>query len=169
MKAPEYEGDGKKIATGFANPMMGLPAHWAPNDLLFYKGNQFPARYKNGAFVAFHGSTNRVSYSQGGYIVGFIPFENGKPTGQLEVFADGFAGTDVIRKMEEAKFRPMGLSEGPDGSLYISESKKGRIWKISFKGDTNKFGVAQLAAMEKRKERAYIKTPEKSIDSLYAK
>jgi len=148
---------------------MGLPAHWAPNDLLFYKGNQFPARYKNGAFVAFHGSTNRVSYSQGGYIVAFIPFENGKPTGQLEVFADGFAGTDVIRKMEEAKFRPMGLSEGPDGSLYISESKKGRIWKISFKGDTNKFGVAQLAAMEKRKERAYIKTPEKSIDSLYAK
>ena len=169
MKAPEYEGDGKKLATGFANPIMGLPAHWAPNDLLFYKGNQFPARYKNGAFVAFHGSTNRVSYSQGGYIVAFIPFENGKPTGQLEVFADGFAGTDVIRKMEEAKFRPMGLSEGPDGSLYISESKKGRIWKISFKGDSNKFGAEQLAAMEKRKERAYIKTPEKSIDSLYAK
>jgi sugar lactone lactonase YvrE len=71
--------------------------------------------------------------------------------------------------MEEAKFRPMGLSEGPDGSLYISESKKGRIWKISFKGDANKFGAAELAGMEKRKTRAYIKTPEKAVDSLYAK
>ena len=70
--APEYGGDGSKEAKGYADPIMGLPAHWAPNDLLFYKGNQFPSRYKKGAFIAFHGSTNRAPYPQAGYIVAFI-------------------------------------------------------------------------------------------------
>ena len=59
MLAPEYGGDGKQEAKGYAEPIMGLPAHWAPNDLLFYTGSQFPDRYKDGAFIAFHGSTNR--------------------------------------------------------------------------------------------------------------
>lgn len=113
MLAPEYGGNGKKTAKGYAEPIMGLPAHWAPNDLLFYKGNMFPKRYKNGAFIAFHGSTNRAPYPQAGYIVAFIPFENGKPTGNWEVFADGFAGRNVLVSMEDARYRPMGLAEGP--------------------------------------------------------
>jgi glucose/arabinose dehydrogenase len=169
MKAPEYGGDGKLEAKGFTNPVMALPAHWAPNDLLFYKGNQFPARYKNGAFVASHGSTNCAPYPQVGYIVAFIPFENGKPTGKWEVFADGFAGVDTIVNMNNAKYRPMGLSEGPDGSLYVCESKKGKIWRIMFKGDAGKFGTAQLAAMEKRKSRTYLKTPDEKADKLSVK
>lgn len=154
--SPEYGGDGKKIASGFTNPIMGLPAHWAPNDLLFYTGNQFPQRYKNGAFIAFHGSTNRSPYPQGGYIVAFIPFKNGKPMNKWEVFADGFAGIDTIKKMEDAKFRPMGLAEGPDGSLYISESKKGRIWRIMYKGDAKKFNEKNLLKMEKLKTKSYL-------------
>jgi glucose/arabinose dehydrogenase len=159
--APEYGGDGKKEAKGFANPIMGLPAHWAPNDLLFYKGSQFPARYKQGAFIAFHGSTNRTPpYPQAGYIIAFIPFEKGMPIDKWEVFADGFAGVDTIVSMNDAKYRPMGLSEGPDGSLYVSESKKGKIWRISFKADPAKFTAKQLENMEKRKSRSYLKTPE---------
>ena len=166
MMAPEYGGDGVKEAKGYADPIMGLPAHWAPNDLLFYKGDQFPARYKKGAFIAFHGSTNRTPYPQAGYIVAFVPFENGKPTGQWEVFADGFTGVDLITKMPDAKYRPMGLSEGPDGSLYIAESRKGKIWRIMFKADSTNFGEAQLANMEKRKSRSYIKTPDEKADLL---
>ena len=94
MQAPEYGGDGKKAATDktFTNPLVAFPAHWAPNDLLFYKGNQFPERYKDGAFIAFHGSTNRGPYPQAGYIVAFVPFKNGKVSGDWEVFADGFDG-----------------------------------------------------------------------------
>jgi mono/diheme cytochrome c family protein len=145
---------------------MGLPAHWAPNDLLFYKGNQFPARYQQGAFIAFHGSTNRSPYSQGGYVVGFVPFENGKPIGKWEVFADGFAGVDTITNMSDAKYRPMGLSEGPDGSLYISESKNGKIWRVVFNGDPTRFSEAQLASMEKIKSKSYIKTPDEKADNL---
>lgn len=169
MVSPEYGGNGKKEATGFANPLMGLPAHWSPNDLLFYKGNQFPARYKQGAFVACHGSTNCAPYPQVGYFVAFIPFQNGKPIGKWEVFADGFAGTDTIVAMTDARYRPMGLSEGPDGSLYVSDSKVGKIWRILFKGNTVGFGEAQLAAMEKRKSRTYLKTPDEKADRLVVK
>jgi glucose/arabinose dehydrogenase len=169
MVAPEYGGDGIKQAKGYANPIMGLPAHWAPNDMLFYKGNQFPARYKKGAFIAFHGSTNRGPYPQAGYIVAFIPFEKGKPNDKWEVFADGFTGVDTVKSMNDARYRPMGLSEGPDGSLYVSESKKGKIWRVEFKGDTTNFSEAQLVTMEKRKSRSYIKTPDEKTDSLFLK
>jgi len=161
LVAPEYGGDGKKEASAYKKPLMGLPAHWAPNDLLFYTGDQFPDRYKKGAFVAFHGSTNRTPYPQAGYIVGFLPFQNGKPTGEWEVFADGFAGVDIIKDMQDAKYRPMGLAQGPDGSLYISESKQGKIWRITFAGDKMEFGEEELALMETRKNLPHLKIPDK--------
>ena len=165
--APEYGGDSnKKAAESYANPIMGLPAHWAPNDLLFYTGNQFPERYKNGAFIAFHGSTNRVPYPQAGYVVGFIPFKEGKPNGDLEIFADGFAGKEILVDMEDAKYRPMGLAQGPDGSLFISESKKGKIWRVFFSGDRNNFGEKELDSMVKREERSYTKIPDKINDRI---
>jgi glucose/arabinose dehydrogenase len=166
MLAPEYGGDGQKEATGYADPLIGLPAHWAPNDLLFYKGSQFPERYKKGAFIAFHGSTNRTPYPQAGYIVAFVPFENGKPTGTWEVFADGFAGVDLISSKEDAQYRPMGLAEGPDGALYISDSKKGKIWCVRFTGNTSAFGEAQLAGMENRKGSSYLRPPDEKTDNL---
>lgn len=169
MIAPEYGGDGQKETKDFANPIMGLPAHWAPNDLLFYKGKQFPERYKDGAFIAFHGSTNRTPYPQAGYIVAFIPFKDGKPTDKWEVFADGFAGVETITKMTDAKYRPMGLAEGPDGSLYISDSKKGKIWRVMFVGNRNKFGNSQLINMEKIKSKSYLKTPDEKTDDLSIK
>ena len=158
--APEYGGDGKKLASSkYKDPIYGLPAHWAPNDLLFYSGDMFPSRYKNGAFIAFHGSTNRSPYPQAGYVVGFIPFKDGSPSGKLEIFADGFAQTDIIKEMKDAKYRPMGLAEGPDGSLYISDSKKGKIWRILYMSDKNNFSENDLVAMELRKNLPHIKTP----------
>jgi len=167
MLAPEYGGDGETEAKGnYANPIMGLPAHWAPNDLLFYKGSQFPERYKKGAFIAFHGSFNRNPYPQAGYIVAFVPFKNGKPMGTWEVFADGFIGKDTISRMAESKYRPMGLAEGPDGSLYISDSKKGKIWRVMFKGDRSNFGTQQLAKMEKRKSKPHLKMPDEFKDKI---
>jgi glucose/arabinose dehydrogenase len=153
-------------AKGYTDPIMGLPAHWAPNDLMFYTGNQFPERYKNGAFIAFHGSTNRSPYPQAGYIVAFIPFENGQPKGNWEVFADGFTGTEVVKQMADSKYRPMGLAEGPDGSLYISESKNGKIWRVIFSGNKVEFGKKQLTQMEKLKEKSYLRIPDKELDLL---
>lgn len=165
---PEYGGDGKKEGKGaeYLQPVMGFPGHWAPNDVLFYTGNQFPERYKNGAFIAFHGSTIRNPYPQAGYFIGFIPFKNGAPTGEWEVFADGFAQVDTIVNTGDAKYRPMGLAQGPDGSLYISESEKGRIWRVMYKGKKDAFGSADLAAMEKHKQLPHIKTPDEKNDLI---
>jgi len=133
---PEFGGDGKKQGrcAVVPPPIMAFPGHWAPNALLFYTGTQFPERYRNGAFIAFHGSWNRAPEPQAGYKVVFVPFKNGKPSGKYEVFADGFTGMAEVRGPAQVKHRPMGLAMGPDGSLYISDSEKGTIWKIVYKG-----------------------------------
>lgn len=147
--APEYGGDGKTQdrCAGKEKPIMAFPGHWAPNDLLFYTGSQFPARYKNGAFICFHGSWNRAPLKQGGYFVAFIPFgKDGRPSGKYEVFAENFAGVaepakpgDTVNAGKpdlaspgDAKARPMGLAQGPDGSLYITDSVKGKVWRVMY-------------------------------------
>lgn len=132
--SPEYGGDGKQTGRcdTMPKPIMAFPGHWAPNDLLFYHGNMFPARYKNGVFIAFHGSWNRAPLKQGGYFVAFVPMKDGKPTGTWEVFAEGFAGGKEVASPNDAKHRPMGLAEGPDGSLYISDSVTGAIYRIIY-------------------------------------
>ena len=166
---PEYGGDGQKIGDGdkLTGPVLGFPGHYAPNDLLFYDGDQFPERYRHGAFIAFHGSTIRMPYSQGGYVVAFVPFANGAPSGPWEVFADNFAGVDPIPNTSDAAARPMGLAQGPDGSLYVSDSVKGKIWRVMFKGDRGAFGSAQLARMEARKtEQAHLRNPHEQNDVL---
>ena len=167
--APEYGGDGKMPArdSSVQLPIIGFPGHWAPNDLLFYEGDQFPEHYKHGAFIAFHGSTNRSPYPQAGYFVCFVPFINGQPAGEWEVFADGFAGVDPVVNVSDALHRPMGLATGLDGSLYVSDSQKGKIWRIMYKGDKNKFGENELAIMEKRKLNSNIRTPDEIKDNLY--
>ena len=134
LLGPEYGGDSKKQdrCAGKDKPIYGFPGHWAPNDLLFYTGKMFPAKYQNGAFIAFHGSWNRSPLKQGGYFVVFVPFKNGKPSGNYEIFANGFTGKETVMGSGQAKYRPCGLAEGPDGALYISDSKEGRIWKIGY-------------------------------------
>jgi len=135
MLAPEYGGDGK-IEGGkeYQDPVIAFPGHLAPNALLFYTGNQFPEKYKNGAFIAFHGSWNRAPLPQAGYFVVFVPFKNGKPTGEWEIFANGFSGKEVVTSTRSAEHRPCGLAQSPDGSLYITDDSKGTIYKISYTG-----------------------------------
>ncbi len=131
---PEYGGDGKKIADKkYLDPVEAFPGHMAPDGLLFYTGDQFPEKYKNGAFIAFHGSWNRSPEPQAGYFVAFVPFKNGKPSGKWEIFANGFAGEKVVMSPGKAEHRPCGLAQGPDGSLYVSDDSKGTIYKISYK------------------------------------
>ena len=131
---PEYGGDGIKTGAEKAiAPLVGFPGHMAPNALLFYTGNQFPEKYKNGAFIAFHGSWDRSPGPQEGFYVVFVPMKNGKPTGKWEVFADGFAGLEKVNSLSAVKHRPCGLAQGPDGSLLVSDDSKGAVWKISYK------------------------------------
>jgi len=134
---PEYGGDGKKLAEPgkYPDPLIGFPAHWSPMQLAFYTATQFPEKYRNGAFLAFQGSWNRAPKPQKGYRVVFIPFQaDGMPTGEYETFADGFAGKPELASPNDADHRPNGVGVGPDGSLYISDSKAGRIWRIYYDG-----------------------------------
>jgi glucose/arabinose dehydrogenase len=126
--APEYGGDAKKSdrCETKKQPLAAYPGHWAPDDLLFYNATQFPARYRGGAFIAFHGSWNRATGQQGFKIV-FQPFANGKAEGEHTDFADGF------RALQPGG-RPMGLALGPDGSLYIGDDTGGRIWRVMYRG-----------------------------------
>jgi glucose/arabinose dehydrogenase/mono/diheme cytochrome c family protein len=142
--APEYGGDGGKAVGQCADkhaPVAAFPAHWAPNDLLLYSGDQFPAAYRGGAFIAFHGSWNRAPFPQAGYNVVFQPLADGKASGPYVVFADGFAG--AVEEPGQAAYRPSGLVLGPDGAIYISDDQHGRIWRVTYHGPTT---VAVAAA-----------------------
>jgi glucose/arabinose dehydrogenase len=138
--APEYGGNGVLVSNGttincatYNQPLATFGAHWAPNGLHFYSGTQFPARYRGGAFVAFHGGFDRSPLPNEGYNVMFVPMgTNGNPTGAPEIFADGFAASTGPLPANAAH-RPVGVTEGPDGSLYISDDRGGRIWRIVYR------------------------------------
>src|SRR6185437_4118783 len=120
-------------------PIASFPAHWAPNDLLIYRGYSFPTAYSGSAFIAFHGSWNRAPFPQGGYNVVFQPLAGGKSSGNYVVFAVGFAGAK--KEPGEAAHRPSGVATGPDELLYISDYQKVRIWRVTFHGDTKTTGI----------------------------
>ncbi len=132
--APEYGGNGKRIGTCAKKigPIAYFPAHWAPDGMALYDKRQFPTRYRNGVFIAFHGSWNRAPYAQKGYNVVFQALAGDKASGKCEIFADGFAGLE--RSPEKAAHRPTGIAVGPDGSLYISDDVRGRIYRIIYHG-----------------------------------
>jgi mono/diheme cytochrome c family protein len=133
--APEYGGDGGKklgACVGKIAPIAAFPAHWAPDGMVFYDKDQFPSRYHNGVFIAFHGSWDRAPYPQSGYNVVFQSLAADHAGDKCEVFADGFAG--AVKSPGQAAHRPTGVAVGPDGSLYVSDDVRGRIYKIVYRG-----------------------------------
>src|SRR3984893_10264344 len=141
--APEYGGDGGKTIGVCANkiaPTAAFPAHWAPNAMVRYDQRQFPARYREGVCIAFHGSWNRAPYPQGGYNVVFQALAGDHASGQCEIFADGFAG--AVKTPDQAAHRPSGLAVGPDGSLYVSDDVRGQIYRIVYRGASARGGGA---------------------------
>jgi glucose/arabinose dehydrogenase len=127
--APEYGGDGQKVGrcASAKSPLLAFPGHWAPLALAFYPGDQFGPRYTGGLFVAFHGSWNRAPLPQAGYRVVFVPFKDGRPSGEYSTFATSKEGpTDL---------RASGLAVAPDGSLYISADQNQKIWRVSKSGE----------------------------------
>ena len=131
--APEYGGDKTKTdrCDRLIQPLVVFPAHWSPMAMVFYSGKMFPAQYQGGAFIAFHGSSQRAPVAEEGYQIVFQQFKDGMAA-DYTVFATGFAGAATTA--QGAPHRPSGLAVGPDGALYVSDDKGGRIWKITYKG-----------------------------------
>lgn len=134
--APDYGGDGKTVAEGkYSTPAIVFqPMRAAPVDLLFYQGKQFPAEWRGGAFIALHGTGGpQLPGGRNGYTVAFVPFDRSSKAGAVKTFADGFAGPSPANKNTgKATYRPVGLAVAPDGSLYVADSVKGRIWRIRY-------------------------------------
>jgi glucose/arabinose dehydrogenase len=124
---PRRKGENPTLVQKTLVPTVLLQPHAAVMDAVFYTGSQFPARYKNGAFLSYRGSNNRAQRL--GYSIVFQPFRSGKPAGPLEDFLTGFMkGPDD----KEVWGRPVGLLQMNDGSLLLSEDGNNRIWRIRY-------------------------------------
>ena len=125
VESPEYGGDGKRTGRcgEKTQPAVGFPGHWAPIGAAIYEGSQFPAEYRGGAFIAFHGSWNRAPLPQAGYRVVFQPLQGNRASGPWRDFATPTAGPTALR--------PTGLAVGPDGSLYLAADREQTVWRIS--------------------------------------
>jgi glucose/arabinose dehydrogenase len=132
LLAPEYGGDGRSTehCDHLIQPLVTFPAHWSPMSILFYTGTMFPPDYRGGAFIAFHGSSYRRPMPEDGYEVIFLHFKNGQAT-TYAPFVTGLAGGTL--SPTGAAHRAVGLAQGPDGALYLTDDKGGRIWKIVYR------------------------------------
>jgi glucose/arabinose dehydrogenase len=126
---PRLKGQKPDLVTKTITPDVPLPAHVAVLDFTFYTGNMFPAEYRGGAFLAFHGSWNRSK--RAGYEVAFVPFKNGKPSGPLRDFLTGWM---ISPDSRDVWGRPVAVFQLPDGSLLVSDDGGKKIWRISYKG-----------------------------------
>jgi glucose/arabinose dehydrogenase len=126
---PRRKGEKPDLVKKTIVPDLPLGAHVAVLDILFYTGKQFPEKYRNGAFLALHGSWNRSK--RVGYSVVYVPFKNGKIAADKEDFLTGWM---VSPDKREVWGRPVGLFQMPDGSLLVSDDGGNKVWRISFKG-----------------------------------
>jgi glucose/arabinose dehydrogenase len=120
---PEFGGESG--CKGVKAPAVRMQAHSAPLGLAFEAGSKFPAEYRDDLFVAFHGSWNRSVPT--GFKVVRVPIDDGKVAGAVEDFATGFqVETTSVRG------RPVGVTFGPDGAMYVSDDKGGFVYRISY-------------------------------------
>jgi glucose/arabinose dehydrogenase len=124
---PEHPDQRPDLKDKVTVPDVLLQAHSASMHIAFYEGTQFPAEYRDDAFVAEHGSWNRAKRT--GPKVIRIHLENGVPNGEYEDFLTGFVVNDA-----SVWGRPVGVTVAHDGALLVSEDGNGTIWRITWRG-----------------------------------
>jgi glucose/arabinose dehydrogenase len=126
---PRFKGQRADLVAKAIAPDLVLPAHVSMLDFAFYTGKQFPKQYRGGAFLAWHGSTNRAALQ--GYEIAFVPFAKGKPSGPPQHFLTGWADSP---QAHEVWGRPAAVLQMADGSLLVSDDGGKKIWRVSYKG-----------------------------------
>ena len=127
IEDPRMKGKADSLVDKAIMPDVPVGSHTASLGFTFYTANQFPEKYKNGAFIGQHGSWNRSKFS--GYKVTFVPFSEGKPTGKQQDFLNGF----IANESEGTVYgRPVGVTVTPNGALLVNDDTGNTIWKISY-------------------------------------
>jgi len=124
---PTLKGQRPEMRDKVLTPDVLLQPHSAAMELCFYTGKQFPKEYWNDVFVALRGSSSRKTRT--GCKIVRIHLKNGVSNGEYEDFLTGFVvnATDVFA-------RPVGITTGADGALYVSEDVNGAVWRVSYSG-----------------------------------
>jgi glucose/arabinose dehydrogenase len=123
---PRKAGERPDLVAKSISPDYALGPHVAPLGLAFYTGTSFPAEYRNGAFVGLHGSWNRTRFN--GYKVAFVPFQNGRPSGDPQDFLTGFIANTADSTVYG---RPVGVTVMQDGSLLVADDGGDVIWRVA--------------------------------------
>jgi glucose/arabinose dehydrogenase len=105
-------------------PDYALGPHTASLGLADSSGNTLPRRFARGMFVGQHGSWNRDPRS--GYKVIFVPFANGRPSGDPIDVLTGF-----VRDHGEASGRPVGVALDRSGALLVADDVGNTVWRVS--------------------------------------
>jgi len=115
----------KKVRT----PDVLVQPHMASLQMTFYpvKKSEFPASFEGDAFAAEHGSWNRAN--RAGYEVILIPMKNGHATGEYDDFLTGFVTADG-----QVWGRPVGVTIGNDGSMYVTDDGSRSVWRVQYTG-----------------------------------
>jgi len=124
---PRHDGKHPELKAKVITPDVLLQPHFASLEMNFYEGSQFPAEYKGDAFASEHGSWNKAN--RVGYEVIRVPMREGKATGEYEDFLTGFTTADG-----HVWGRPVGVTVGKDGSLFVTDDGSGSIWRVSYAG-----------------------------------
>ena len=125
---PRLKGQKPELVAKAIVPDVSTGAHTASLGLAFYTGSKFPDPYSSGAFIGQHGSWNRSELV--GYKVAFVPFKNGKASGELQDFLTGFIADP---DKGEVYGRPVGVAVAPDGALLVADDVSSTIWRVAAK------------------------------------
>ncbi|MFT5483773.1 MAG: glucose/arabinose dehydrogenase [Halieaceae bacterium] len=117
---------GKRSPTA---PVHDFRAHNAPLGMRFIDGAGLPPAFARSALVALHGSWNRSEAD--GYKVVSLHFsgEPGEERIEERSFFDGLLVDGTISG------RPVDVTQGPDGAIYISDDYAGAIYRVSYTGE----------------------------------
>jgi glucose/arabinose dehydrogenase len=123
-------------------PEYAVGAHTAPLGLIFSTGgNLMGEPFGNGAFIARHGSWNRIPLS--GYDVVFVAFDaNGNPTGMPKQVLTGF----LTDNGNGTRGRPVWLAWDKAGALLVSDDTGGMIWRVIAPGAKPSTGPKPVVA-----------------------